>query len=172
LTATVGTVLAAIVVASLLHEMRPRQLPAEAATPARPQPPALTADEESYAAALWRIQRDVTPAAVAMTYAGIAYQTETHDEQELGRKIAPLAAFFADAQTRVRTLAAPPSLARLKEQYAGAMGVYANAAEEMLRFVRDGNRQHLNEAQRMGVDASETLLRVGEVLWPGQYKPH
>jgi hypothetical protein len=24
----------------------------------------------------------------------------------------------------------------------------------------------------MGVTASEDLLRAGEVLWPGQYKPH
>jgi hypothetical protein len=24
----------------------------------------------------------------------------------------------------------------------------------------------------MGVTASENLLRAGEVLWPGQYKPH
>jgi len=24
----------------------------------------------------------------------------------------------------------------------------------------------------MGLKASENLLRAGEVLWPGQYKPH
>jgi len=27
-------------------------------------------------------------------------------------------------------------------------------------------------SHRMDVRASEDMLRVGEVLWPGQYKPH
>jgi ribosomal protein S18 acetylase RimI-like enzyme len=46
------------------------------------------------------------------------------------------------------------------------------ASNEMLAFAKDGERQHLVDAQGMGVAASEDLLRAGEVLWPGQYKPH
>jgi len=42
----------------------------------------------------------------------------------------------------------------------------------MLKFVQDGQDQHLLDAQRMGLKASENMLRVGEALWPGQYKPH
>ncbi len=42
----------------------------------------------------------------------------------------------------------------------------------MLTFTENGDKRHLDEAHRMGVSASESLLRVGEVLWPGQYKPH
>jgi hypothetical protein len=42
----------------------------------------------------------------------------------------------------------------------------------MLEFVKDGERRHLIDAHGMGVAASEEILRVGEVLWPGQYKPH
>jgi hypothetical protein len=183
LLATVVIVLAATVATSLVHEMRPRTVPQAAVaqeavalaavpTPAKPQLPALSAEEESYAAALWGIQREVTPAAVAMSFAGIAYQTETHDERQLAQRVEPLSKFFRDAETRVRALGAPPSLANVKEQYAGAMVLYADAAGEMLRFVEDGRMQHLTDAHRMDIDASETLLRVGEVLWPGQYKPN
>ena len=32
--------------------------------------------------------------------------------------------------------------------------------------------RHLDEAHRMDERASQDMLRVGEVLWPGQYKPH
>jgi hypothetical protein len=42
----------------------------------------------------------------------------------------------------------------------------------MLKFTEDGDSQRLDEAHRMDVRASEDMLRVGEVLWPGQYKPH
>ena len=33
-------------------------------------------------------------------------------------------------------------------------------------------RQRLDAAHGMDVKASEAMLRVGEILWPGQYKPH
>jgi hypothetical protein len=173
LLAGVVVVLAATAVAALLHEMQPRMAPQPVVTnPAKPQPAALTAEEEGYAAALWDIHREVTPSAVAMSYAGIAYQTETHDERQLAEKIEPLAKFFGEAETRVRALAVPLSLAGVKGQYADAMALYASAAGEMLKFTRDRQTQHLADAHRMGISASETVLRVGEVLWPGQYKPH
>ena len=47
-----------------------------------------------------------------------------------------------------------------------------NAAAEMLKFTEDGDPQRLGDAHLMDVRASEDMLRVGEVLWPGQYKPH
>jgi hypothetical protein len=52
------------------------------------------------------------------------------------------------------------------------MALYANAATEMLKFTEDGDSQRLDNAHRMDMSASEDMLRVGEVLWPGQYKPH
>jgi hypothetical protein len=52
------------------------------------------------------------------------------------------------------------------------MALYANAAAEILKFTEDGDAQRLGEAHRMDVKASQDMLRVGEVLWPGQYKPH
>jgi hypothetical protein len=52
------------------------------------------------------------------------------------------------------------------------MALYAKAADEILKFTGDGDVQRLGDAHRMDVSASEDMLRVGEVLWPGQYKPH
>jgi hypothetical protein len=162
-----------MVVFAMWHEMGSR--PAQQAAPAtseRPGPRAQTADEERYAAALWEVHREVTPSAVAMSFAGIAYKTEMQGAQELERRIAPIAKFFTEAEARVQSLAAPESLSKVHGQYAEAMTLYANASGAMLKFVQDGQDQHLLDAHHMGLKASENLLRAGEVLWPGQYKPH
>ena len=107
-----------------------------------------------------------------MSFAGIAYQTENRDARALARRIEPLAKFFHDAEMRVRTMSPPASLSRTHGQYVDAMALYANAAAEMLKFTEDGDAQRLDAAHQLDVRASEDMLRVGEVLWPGQYKPH
>ena len=107
-----------------------------------------------------------------MSFAGIVYQTENRDARALAQKIEPLAKFFHDAETQVRTKNPPPSLSKTHGQYADAMALYANAAAEMLKFTEDGDQQRLDVAHRLDLKASEDVLRVGEVLWPGQYKPH
>ena len=177
LLAGVVVALAAITGAALLHEVRSRSVvqPAAQAISTRaekPQPPALTADEERYATALWAVHREATRLAVAMSFAGIVYQTEDRDARALARKIEPMAKFFHDAEMQVRTMSTPPSLSTAHGQYVDAMALYANAAAEMLKFTEDGDQQRLDNAHRMDVSASEDVLRVGEVLWPGQYKPH
>jgi hypothetical protein len=177
LLAGVVVALAATTGAAWLHEVRPRPVvqpaPQTVSTRAeRPQPPALTADEERFATALWAVHREATRSAVALSFAGIAYQTEDRDARALARKIEPLAKFFHDAEMQVRTISAPPSLSSTHEQYVDAMALYASAAAEMLKFTEDGDAQHLGDAHRLDVTASEDMLRVGEVLWPGQYKPH
>jgi hypothetical protein len=63
----------------------------------KPQPAALTADEERFATALWAVHWEATRLAVAMSFAGIAYQTGDRDARALARKIEPLAIFFHDA---------------------------------------------------------------------------
>jgi len=142
LTSTV-VFLAGIFVFAWQHELRPRSTP-QAAPEASPraEPRALTPEEESYAVSLWEIHREVTPSAVAISFAGI------------------------------RGLAVPASLSKVHGQYLEAMTLYRKASNEMLEFTKDGARQHLIDAQGMGITASEDLLRAGEVLWPGQYKPH
>lgn len=166
-------VVAAAAVVAWRYELRPTSTQqAVAATPERSEPRALTPEEETYAAALWELQRQVTVSAVAMSYAGIAYETDKHDVHVLEQKLEPLAKFFAEAEPRVRGLTVPPSLSKVHDEYLEAVVLYRKASNEMLAFTKDGERQHLVDAQGMGVTASEDLLRAGEVLWPGQYKPH
>jgi hypothetical protein len=165
--------LAAVAVAARQYELRPTTTQdTVAATPQRPEPRALSPEEESYAAALWEIQRQVTVSAVAMSFAGIAYETDNHDARLLEQKIEPVAKFFSESEPRVRGLTVPPSLSKVHGHYLEAMVLYRKASDEMLAFTKDGERQHLVDAQGMGVAASEDILRAGEVLWPGQYKPH
>ena len=166
-------ILAGIFVFAWQHELRPRPSPqANREMSPRPEPRALTAEEERYAASLWEIHREVTPSAVAMSFAGIVYETETHDARQLEQKIEPIAKFFGDAERRVGGLAVPASLSKVHGQYLKAMVLYHKASDEMLEFTKDGGRQHLIDAHGMGLTASEDILRAGEVLWPGQYKPH
>src|SRR5438105_12210128 len=177
LLAGVVAALAATAGAAWLHEVRPKAVvkPATQTVSTRaekPQPPALTADEERFATALWAVHREATRLAVAMSFAGITYQTEGRDARALAQKIEPLARFFHDAETRVRAMSPPPPLSSAHEQYVDAMALYANAATEMLKFSEDGDSQRLDAAHQLDVRASENMLRVGEVLWPGQYKPH
>jgi len=175
LLAGVVVALAATAGAAWLHEIRPRSQSALQTFNARAekaQLPALTADEERFATTLWAVHREATRSAVALSFAGITYQTEDRDAQAFGRKIEPLAKFFHDAEMQVRAMSAPPSLSKTQSQYVDAMALYANAATEMLKFAEDGDSQRLQVAHSLDVKASEYMLRVGEVLWPGQYKPH
>jgi hypothetical protein len=166
-------IVAAAAAVAWRYELRPAPTQqAVAATPQRAEPRALTPEEETYAAALWEIQRQVTVSAVAMSFAGIAYEIDNHDVHVFEQKIEPVAQFFAEAEPRVRGLTVPPSLSKVHHQYLEAVILYRKASDEMLAFTKDGERQHLVDAQGMGVTASEDLLRVGDVLWPGEYKPH
>ena len=177
LLAGVVVALVAAMGAAWLHKVWPRSVAKPAAqtasTPAKKtEPRGLTADEERFATALWAIHREATRSAVAMSFAGIAYQTEDRDARALARRIEPLARFFHDAEMRVRTMSPPASLSGTHGQYVDAMALYATAAAEMLKFTEDGDAQRLDAAHGFDVKASEDVLRVGEVLWPGQYKPH
>jgi hypothetical protein len=177
LLAGVVMTLAAITGVAWLHEAQPKSVvqPAVQTVSTRvekTQPRALTADEERFATDLWAVHREATRSAVAMSFAGITYQTDGRDARALARTIEPLAKFFSDAEAQVRGMIAPPSLSGTHGQYIEAMALYANTAIEILKFTEDGDSQHLGEARRMDVRASEDMLRVGEVLWPGQYKPH
>ena len=177
LLASIVAVLAATVGAAWLNGLRPRSVAQPAAQTVnalaeKTKLPALTADEERFATTLWAVHREATRSAVALSFAGIIYQAEDRDARALARKIEPLAKFFHDAEMRVRAMSAPPSLASTQVQYVDAMALYAGAAAEMLKFTEDGDSQRLQVAHGLDMKASEDVLRVGEVLWPGQYKPH
>jgi hypothetical protein len=73
---------------------------------------------------------------------------------------------------QARALPVPPSMTEVQDRYLGALGLYQKAAAEMLSAARDGKDEHLVAGQQMGLRATEDMLRVGDVLWPGEYKPH
>src|SRR5467141_1591305 len=128
LLAGVIVALAAITGAAWLHGARPRSVVRPAAQTdstraEKPQPPALTADEERFATALWAVHREATRLAVAMSFAGISYQTEDRDARAFARKIEPMAKFFHDAEIQVRAMSAPPSMSTTQGQYVDAMAL-------------------------------------------------
>ena len=173
LLAGVIVILMAVVAYALQHEFARQPAgniagPAASAVPAR----ALGAEEEVYAAALWTIHRDVKLAALGMTFAGIAYKTDSQDRTKLQAKVGPLTKTFKTAIANARALEVPASLREVHENYLGALAAYQTASEEMVKTARDGRDEHLIQAQGMSFRASEDTLRVGNVLWPGEYKPH
>ncbi len=173
LLAGVIVMLMAVVAYALQHEFG-RQPAANIATPAASAVPvrALSADEETYAAALWPIHREVKVAALGMTFAGIDYKTNSEDRAKLQAKIEPITKTFKAAIARAQALEVPSSLRDVHERYLGALTAYETASEEMVKTVRDGQDEHLIQAQGLSFRASEDTLRVGDVLWPGEYKPH
>jgi hypothetical protein len=142
--------------------------PVAAAAPIR----VLSADEEAYAAALWPIHREAKLAAIGMTFAGIAYKTNGRDANRLEAEVTPLAQRFTEAIAKAEALEVPASIRDVHERYIGALALYENAAQETVQVARDGSDEHLVDAQKMSFRAAEDALRIGDVLWPGEYKPH
>jgi uncharacterized protein with PhoU and TrkA domain len=165
----------AVVVLAGLLIFRIEAPPAPASDPpvsSKASLPALKPDEERYAADLWSIHREVTSSAVAMSFAGIAFKTEINDVREFERRIERLATHFRVAEERARQVAPPPTMQDLHVKYADAVTRYSRAAEEMLQYVNDAELRHLTNAHDLSISASEDMLRIGDILWPGQYKPH
>jgi hypothetical protein len=138
-----------------------------------PQQKALNPDEEAYAAALWPIHSEVVEvAAVDMSFAGIAYVTEHHDPHRLEEKVTALHDRFRTAADQARSMPVPASMGKVHDQYLEALALYETASAEMVKVATDGKVEHLIEAQTMSQRAAEDLLKVGDVLWPGEYKPN
>jgi hypothetical protein len=173
LLAGVIVVLTAVVGYALQRELA-RQPADDVAEPVAAADPirVLSADEEAYAAALWPIHREAKLAAIGMTFAGIAYKTNGEDAARLEAEVTPLAQRFRAASAKAEALEVPASIRDVHERYLGALALYENAADEMVEAARAGSDEHLVDAQKMSFRAAEDALRVGDVLWPGEYKPH
>jgi hypothetical protein len=134
---------------------------------------ALSAEEEAYAAALWPIHSEVVEAsALDMSLAGVAYVIEHHDAHRLEARVAPLRDRFRTAAEDVRAMAVPASMQKVHDWYLEALALYQSASAEMVMVAADDKVEHLIEAQMMSQRAAEDLLKVGDVLWPGEYKPN
>lgn len=132
----------------------------------------LSAADESYAAALWSIHAQVKQDAVRMTFAGLSYQMKDIKAADLRARVQPLAASFQAAQQRIAGLQPSPSVRDAHERYLHAVKRYEDAAKLMTQFAADSNNEHLVKAQELSQLASEDLLRVSDMLWPGEHKPN
>jgi hypothetical protein len=154
---------------ALRREAAPPSAPAPATAP---EPAALSPQDESYAEALWAIHGPAKVSAVNLSFAGIRYKVETHDRRELGATAQALLDRFAAAEKQARGLAVPASMHPVQERYLGALELYRSAAAEMLKTAKDGDDSHLIDGQARAQRASEEILRIGDVLWPAEYKPN
>jgi hypothetical protein len=138
----------------------------------QPERAALSSDEENYAAALWRIHQQAKTSAVQMVFAGLSYKLGDIDRTAVRDKVVPLTKVFRDARSEAGQLKVPPSLEKQHERYLGALKLYEDASVEMVKVARDGKDEHLINAQKMSFAADEDSLRVGDALWPGEYRPN
>lgn len=134
--------------------------------------PALTAEEEAYAAALWPIHSEVKLAAVRMIFAGLNYKTADPDARKLKSKVQPLTQTFLGATERVNKIRPPASLQDAHDRYREALSLYTSATREMVRIAEDGKDEHLVLAQKRSEQASLAILKLSDLLWPGEYKPN
>ena len=168
--------LSAVAAYAVVREMRVAKQPdaqPAAAMGEQPQRPALSAAEERYAMDLWQIHEPVRTAAVRMSFAGISYKLGEIDKAEFKKRVLALTEIYRNASTKIRSVQAPASLEALHAEYVGALQAYQDASIEMAKAVKPGGgNENLIKAQAMSEQASNTLLKVGEMLWPGEYKPN
>ena len=56
--------------------------------------------------------------------------------------------------------------------YLEALEHYTAASREMIKVADDGRDEHLIAAHKRSEQASHELLKLSDVLWPGEYKPN
>ncbi len=166
--------LIAVMGAAVLRETvrpKPQQVEASAGSVHADRPP-VTAEEESYARALWPIHAQVKQDAVAMTFAGIAYKMGDIKRDAVRQRVAPLTQKFDSAIAALARIQPPASLKDFHGEYEQAIRLYRDASVTMVKVAGDGKDAHLVEAQTMSEKASGLTLKVGETLWPGEFKPN
>jgi hypothetical protein len=171
--ALVVALVALMAVAALRETAKPKPQQVAANTETNHvERPAVTAEEEAYARALWPIHAQVKQDAVKMTFAGLAYKMGDIKREAVKERVAPLTPMFDSAVAAVRKLQPPASLRVLHGEYSEAIKLYRDASVTMVKVAADGRDAHLVEAQAMSEKASGLALKVGETLWPGEFKPN
>jgi hypothetical protein len=134
--------------------------------------PAMTAAEEAYAHALWPVHAQVKQDAVKMTFAGLAYKMGDIKRAAVKDRVALLTPKFDSALAEINKLQPPASMRELHTDYVEAIKLYRDASVIMIKVATDGRDVHLVEAQERSERASTLTLKVGDTLWPGEYKPN
>jgi len=173
---TLLVALGAVAATAMVREGRqPAATPAEVAGGAfagHQERPALSAEEENYAVALWPVHEQVKNNAVKMTFTGLSYKMGEIDGAAVKTRVSPLSKAFHDAYGTAANLKVPSSLQTQHQMYLNALKQYQSASEEMAKIASDGKDEHLVKAQKLSFAAAEDLLRVGDVLWPSEFKPN
>ncbi len=166
--------IALVAVAAVRESAKPKeeQVEISSAFGGNTDRPAMTAAEEAYAHALWPIHAQVKQNAVKMTFAGLAYKMGDIKRAGVKERVAPLTPTFDAALVRVKKLQPPTSMRELHQNYTDAIKLYRGSSVTMIKVAGDGRDQHLIEAHKMSDKAAGLTLKVGEVLWPGEYKPN
>jgi hypothetical protein len=60
----------------------------------------------------------------------------------------------------------------LHREYLDAIRLYRDSSVTMIKAAGDGRDEHLMRAHEMSVKAAGLTLKVGETLWPGEFKPN
>jgi hypothetical protein len=134
--------------------------------------PARTAAEENYAYSLWPIHEEVKQNAVKMTFAGLAYKVGDIKQGEFRKRLGSLPRAFEVSLAQTTKLPVPASLVDTHADYVEAIRLYGSAARKMLAATSEGAAQDMVAAHDMSTRAASLLLKVGEMLWPGEYKPN
>lgn len=170
--------LISVVTVSLLREtafgtIPPSSLINSHPDPSVPAPPPLTPEEEAFAEALWPLHQEVVEASAGrLASAGMSFAADDHDAHRLAEKVTPLRQTFHETREKVAMIAAPPSMQSVRDRYVALLLLYEQSATEMLEVARDGDEGHLINAEAKSQRAAEELVKVGDILWPGEHKPN
>ncbi|HEX4985957.1 MAG TPA: hypothetical protein VFV71_07790 [Burkholderiales bacterium] len=171
--ALVMGLVALMAVAAIRESAKPKAEQAvTSASAGRAERPPVSAEEEAYARALWPIHAQVKQDAVKMIFAGLAYKMGDIKRDAVRQRVAPLTPAFEAASAALDKLQPPASMKALHGEYREAVRLYRDASAVMVKVAADGKDEHLIEAQAMSEKASGLTLKVGEVLWPGEFKPN
>ena len=171
--ALVVGLIALMAVAAFRETAKPKPQQVAASTEANHvERPAVTAEEEAYARALWPIHAQVKQDAVKMTFAGLAYKMGDIKRAAVKERVAQLTPMFDSAVAALNKLQPPASMRELHGEYREAIKLYRDASVTMIKVAVDGRDAHLLEAQAMSEKASGLTLKVGDTLWPGEFKPN
>jgi|SRR5579859_214612 len=165
--------IALMAIAAMRETARPKPQQVAASTEANHvERPAVTAEEEAYARALWPIHAQVKQDAVKMIFAGLAYKMGDIKREAVKERVAPLTPMFEAAMAALSKLQPPASMRILHGEYLEAVKLYRDASVAMIKVATDGRDEHLVEAQAKSSRASDLTLKVGDALWPGEFKPN
>jgi hypothetical protein len=164
--------IALVAVAAFRETAKPKQQEVATSAFGHSERPAMTAAEEAYAHGLWPVHAQVKQDAVKMTFAGLAYKMGDIKRAGVKDRVAQLTPKFDAALTEINKLQPPASMRELHTEYVEAIRLYRDASVIMVKVAADGRDAHLVDAQERSEKASGITLKVGDTLWPGEYKPN